>query len=208
VLPLMKALCVRCHGPEKREAELNLEPAESSPRHWPKFISAVDEIDIWVVDPYISASTDILRHKPVAWVQDYVRQMMAAVAKSKRPQRPVWCLLQGFDSSDATKMRPDRIPMEKFNKVMKIAESCGLQVSSIIGAWGAATPANRGIWDPTGRRCGNTPLTMPGNAPTCRLTLARPSTSLSRYRRWEGHTRDRSFLPVVFRRQSLSAGVH
>ena len=85
-----------------------LAPAEPSPRHWPEFIRAVDQIDIWVVDPYIGASPDIRRRKPVAWVQDYVRQMMLAVAKSTRPQRPVWCLLQGFDSSDETGMRPDR----------------------------------------------------------------------------------------------------
>ena len=85
-----------------------LAPAEPSPRHWTEFVGAVDEIDIWVVDPYIGASADILRRKPVAWVQDYVRQMMAAVANSNRPERPVWCLLQGFDSSDATGMQPGR----------------------------------------------------------------------------------------------------
>ena len=85
-----------------------LAPAEPSPRHWTEFIGAVNEIDIWVVDPYVGASANILRRKPVAWVQDYVRQMMVAVAKSNRPERPVWCLLQGFDSSDATGMQPGR----------------------------------------------------------------------------------------------------
>ena len=85
-----------------------LAPAEPSPRNWPEFIGAVDEIDIWVVDPYVGASKDIRRRRPVAWVQDYVQQMMAAVAKSTRPMRPVWCLLQGFDSSDDTGESPRR----------------------------------------------------------------------------------------------------
>lgn len=85
-----------------------LAPAEPSPRNWPEFIRAVDEIDIWVVDPYVGASKDVRKHKPVAWVQDYVRQMMTAVARSTRPKRPVWCLLQGFDSSDASGTHPKR----------------------------------------------------------------------------------------------------